>query len=28
LGCIALTNTEIDEIYNAVDNGCPIVIMP
>jgi lipoprotein-anchoring transpeptidase ErfK/SrfK len=28
LGCIALTNPEIDEIYNAVDNGCPIEIMP
>jgi murein L,D-transpeptidase YafK len=28
LGCIALTNIEIDEIYNAVDNGCPIEIMP
>ena len=26
LGCIALTNPEIDEIYNAVDNGCQIVI--
>lgn len=28
LGCIALTNPEIDEIYDAVDNGCPIEIYP
>ncbi len=28
LGCIALTNLEIDEIYDAVDNGCTIEIMP
>lgn len=27
-GCIALTNTEIDEIYDAIDNGCTIEIMP
>ncbi|MBM3424235.1 MAG: hypothetical protein FJY06_01940 [Bacteroidetes bacterium] len=27
-GCIALTNTEIDEIYAAVDDGCPIEINP
>ena len=27
-GCIALTNPEIDEIYDAIDNGCPIEIMP
>lgn len=28
LGCLALTNPEIDEIYDAVENGCPIEIMP
>lgn len=28
LGCIALTNPEIDEIYDAIDNGCTIEIMP
>jgi murein L,D-transpeptidase YafK len=28
LGCIALTNPEIDELYDAVENGCPIEIMP
>lgn len=28
LGCVALTNPEIDEIYNAVDDGCPIEILP
>tara|TARA_B100001287_G_C22686402_1_gene533932 strand:+ start:4423 stop:4887 length:465 start_codon:yes stop_codon:yes gene_type:complete len=27
-GCIALTNDEIDEIYNAVENGIPIEINP
>ena len=27
-GCIALTNTEIDEVYDAVDNGCLIEINP
>lgn len=25
-GCIALTNNEIDEVYSAIDNGCPIEI--
>jgi len=28
LGCIALTNTEMDEIYDAVDDGCIIEILP
>jgi murein L,D-transpeptidase YafK len=28
LGCIALTNPEIDEVYDAVENGCPIEINP
>lgn len=28
LGCIALTNPEIDEVYDAVENGCPIEIYP
>ena len=28
LGCLALTNPEIDEIYDAIDNGCPIEILP
>jgi murein L,D-transpeptidase YafK len=27
LGCIALTNPEIDELYDAVENGCPIEIL-
>lgn len=28
LGCIALTNEEIDELYDAVDTGTPIEINP
>ncbi|MFM7595339.1 MAG: murein L,D-transpeptidase family protein [Flavobacteriales bacterium] len=28
LGCIALTNTEIDEVYDAVTDGCVIEIRP
>ena len=28
LGCIALTNPEIDEVYDGVENGCPIEINP
>lgn len=28
LGCIAVTNDEMDEIYAAVRNGCPIIINP
>ncbi|MFN8260338.1 MAG: L,D-transpeptidase family protein [Chitinophagales bacterium] len=28
LGCIGLTNTEIDELYKHVKLGCPIVILP
>lgn len=27
-GCIAVTNTEIDELYNAVNVGTPILIIP
>lgn len=27
-GCIALTNDEMDEIYNAVEVGTPIIILP
>jgi lipoprotein-anchoring transpeptidase ErfK/SrfK len=28
LGCIALTDEEIDELYNAVKIGTPILIKP
>lgn len=28
LGCVALTNDEIDEIYNAVENNCIVTIYP
>ena len=27
-GCIAVTNEEMDEIWNAVDIGTPIEILP
>jgi murein L,D-transpeptidase YafK len=27
-GCIAVTNSEMDEIWNAVDEGTPIEILP
>lgn len=27
-GCIAVTNDEIEEIYNAVKDGTPINILP
>ena len=27
-GCIALTNSEIDELYKVISNGCPISIKP
>lgn len=28
LGCIAVTNTEIDELFEHVKLGCPILILP
>jgi murein L,D-transpeptidase YafK len=27
-GCVALTNSEMDELYNAVEIGTPIIILP
>jgi murein L,D-transpeptidase YafK len=28
IGCIAIKNTDIDELYNIVNVGCPILILP